>query len=375
MRQANDPAAVDRACSSACTRAGITALGFALVAVALLEPLAASRVLGGLVEYVRLRTFLSTAVDGLERDQCFQALKKQTSTPPDFRTLTDLLSVYCGYVGETLTVLAERPPDAGPSLSDIQVIAEALLWLETDRLKRAQQGEQNPFRWTIARWLRDFDRSLRVVGDRQRALGKMPAQPSNRRSEKGNPMDLTLAEARVLAKIDLPDVISVERLAGEHRRVNLPAVALPFTLEPAALVTEAAILLSLIYFALYQREARLSPNFPAAGTIFAVVRRTWAAILVFFVLALFPPVSAIALARESDGYWALREPGPRAAIYGDDVCHRGTDDRSEQALNCDLVWHQIVAPDSEGNDFHGQCWRPLKAEVRTPPPSRRHHTG
>ncbi len=110
---------------------------------------------------------------------------------------------------------------------------------------------------------------------------------------------LTLQDVRSLATYELPDLSEVEFLIKESGRISLPWTSSPLGLGSASTFVELAILLSLIHFWLFQREAQYSNFFPAPGTLFGAYNRTQISQRIFLFLITVPPASAVMLAFRS----------------------------------------------------------------------------
>jgi hypothetical protein len=110
---------------------------------------------------------------------------------------------------------------------------------------------------------------------------------------------LTLADIRFLADFEYPDPSAIQQVFTEQTRITLPSAGSPLNLRAGTSLVEVSVLVSVIYFWLYQREARFSRTFPAAGTLFAVFNRTRTSRALLFLFASIPAVSAILLARWS----------------------------------------------------------------------------
>src|SRR5207302_4646047 len=117
---------------------------------------------------------------------------------------------------------------------------------------------------SILRWeRRAYQLSIRSVNENSL---KYAADDKNYRFD----AHFTLADIRLVADFEYPDPIAIQEVFTEHTRITLPNAASPLNLRTGTSLVEASLLISLIYFWLYQREARLSPTFPAPGTLFAI---------------------------------------------------------------------------------------------------------
>ncbi len=82
--------------------------------------------------------------------------------------------------------------------------------------------------------------------------------------------------------------------------LNDAAPSTPVSLASGTTFLEFALLLCVLYFWLFQREARLSPTFPEPGTIFSAFGRTNLSRILFLLLISVLAWSGILLA-----YWSI----------------------------------------------------------------------
>jgi hypothetical protein len=113
---------------------------------------------------------------------------------------------------------------------------------------------------------------------------------------------LTLENLRGLASYELPELGEIEPHRKELSYFNLPSLGIPLGLIPATHFIELGLIFTLAYFWLYQREAKLSRNYPAPGTFFGVFRRTFIARQMFKVFTALPAIAATLLAIKSSSY-------------------------------------------------------------------------
>jgi hypothetical protein len=106
---------------------------------------------------------------------------------------------------------------------------------------------------------------------------------------------LTLADVRKLSSYDPLTFSEIDRPINEQAQFSLSPSSPLLAHEAAAIFVEIFILISLIYFYIFQCEAKQSSSFPAAATLFGVFSRRCLFRFIFYVLLLFPPFATILL--------------------------------------------------------------------------------
>jgi hypothetical protein len=117
--------------------------------------------------------------------------------------------------------------------------------------------------------------------------------------------NLRLPDLAMLATHEPPTRAHAEALEKEQASITFPSLGVTTGLHPGATLVQFAIIISLAYFWLYYREARQSPRFPVAGTLFGALARTRASRAIFSALLVIPPAAAGMLA--SKLWWYSRE--------------------------------------------------------------------
>jgi hypothetical protein len=314
---------LDRACSASCTKSGIAALVFSAFAMSLMQPLMQIDAFNALSAYVGSRLTLKTALDVLDSDRCWQALRAEPGL--EKRPLVRLKDRSCFYTADDKLITdteasksrrsppvapppstsqknapssrAVPPPPSGlmvggPPLAfdEIQQALSVLGQRETLRLA----GSVFPFRfgWSIYWWQR-----------RAEDLTKKTS-PDHTIDDKNLHLDesLSIDDARILADFQFLNPSLVEQAVLDETRINLPNAKTSLTLGTSTNLVELAILLSVFYFWLYQQEARRSPTFPAPGTLFGVFSQSRTSLIVFHLLVAVPACCAVLLASRSLRY-------------------------------------------------------------------------
>jgi len=176
-------------------------------------------------------------------------------------------------------------------------IEQALLALgQRDTLTLARSLFQFRFGWSIHRW----ERRAVQLNSRTDANDNRPQvyDSKNYRFHE----HLTLADVKLLAAFEYLEPSIIEQVFTEQTRITLPNAGSPISLGTSTGLVEFGLLVSLIYFWLYQREVRFSPTFPAAGSIFAVFARTRASRNLFVSFVSAPAWCAVLLAWWSPAY-------------------------------------------------------------------------
>jgi hypothetical protein len=103
---------------------------------------------------------------------------------------------------------------------------------------------------------------------------------------------LTLADTRELSAFEMPSFPNPFQGDGRIKReLDIRPGALPADLFTASLCVQFLLAFTLLYFSVFAREAVLSDNFPANGTIFGAFSRSRGTLL-SILLALFAPLAA-----------------------------------------------------------------------------------
>jgi hypothetical protein len=113
---------------------------------------------------------------------------------------------------------------------------------------------------------------------------------------------LTLPQVEELVNVNLPDISEAERLLPSF---TLPSIGVSLDITSTTLFVEIGLLLLSSYFWIWYREARLSPNFPASGTLFGALARSASSRFMFSLLIALPPIAAALVALRTVGlsYW------------------------------------------------------------------------
>lgn len=133
-----------------------------------------------------------------------------------------------------------------------------------------------------------------------RAIDRTPARGSLSEPNPNVLFDcLTLRDWQQLAAYKMPSAGSAEQnqIGGTiGRPVDLAIGALPHRGDLASFVAGASLVIALLYFGAFLREATHSKRFPAPATLFSAFSRTPFANFAFLLLLIFPLMSCIALA-------------------------------------------------------------------------------
>ncbi len=319
---------MDVRCSNSCTRAGLTALLLSAIAISMLQPLTQGRALIALGKYISSRFNLESYLNELDVDPCWKQFKaKSPNHDPEKSNLSLPLKYECEsgptsfLVPSTAfslfasswqsNVFAQDAPPAPPtnikalqSIFLIYEIANTLTELGDGKLLALARSYSFRYDNSIYKW---SDFRYRLIAQNKHK-GDIPIYIKTKdygeyyvgtyeRDELIN--YLTLENIRELSKYEMPNMSEVEGLSNKSGRFNLPWNMVSLDASSAAIFVEFALLFALIYFWLYQREAKISPYFPLGGTLFAVFRRTNVSRVVFKILVAIPPIAAWLLAMRS----------------------------------------------------------------------------
>jgi len=180
------------------------------------------------------------------------------------------------------------------SIEPLADIEEALVILgERETLTLARSIFRFRFGWPIYRW----EKRAIQFANRSVEENKLPARSNTKNYDLQK--YLTLPDIRFLADFEFPDASAVEQAFREDTRLSLPSALIPVGLSTGSTFLEFSLLLCVIYFWLFQREACLSPEYPETGTLFAAFDRTTASRGLFLAFASVPAWSAALVADRS----------------------------------------------------------------------------
>ena len=324
---------LDIRCSDACTRAGLTALLFSALAIALLIPVAKWDPFDALGKYISLRLTLKNVVEDLDNEPCWDMVKSQqpNSQVRDTWRLSQLLEVKCTWTTPSIEAQAPMPPVPSPvpsisqeatalgppaaataptlrltykyGLWQMEIAADTLTALGDGKLLMRARAASNHFNYSIGRWAHLRDRLMSKNG-------AFPFSPTSGQESKQEDDSLfytrenllkylTLANIRRLATSELPSIDEIDLPLAQRKGFTWSPTAPPFNIEAATMFVELVLIFALAHFWFFYREARRSETFLAPGTLFGVLQRTRIARVTFFFLMLTPAIAASLLAYAS----------------------------------------------------------------------------
>jgi hypothetical protein len=327
---------LDFRCSNSCTRAGLTALLFAALAFAMLWPLEKAKQFDALGKYASLRLELKDSLDQLGGEPCWKVLLKTEGDKVLNWTLSKLMEFRCGRPPAPKEGKPDKPPPSGSQKEEIlekprsnskgdeiapetptgfMVWSESTIW-EFDRiadiLSELGNGEllklarsyshrfdRSIYRWEMLRYriLQENRGGPPVSTPPSKSRGKDPD-----RSREEQIKYFRLENLRRLGDYELPELGEIEPLLKELSHFSLPSLGMPVGLIAATHFIELGLVFMLVYFWVFQREAKLSRNYPAPGTLFGAFKRTFISRNMFKVFIALPAVAATLLAIESFSY-------------------------------------------------------------------------
>jgi hypothetical protein len=311
------------------------------LAFGLLRPIEKLRSLWALLDYMGARMTMNRALEVLPSDPAWRFLQASEHGPDALSTwplqrLLDYKSREVGVQqqpvedspGERLRVKpvprkANEPPGPpGQAGVRVQIIMEESVWPlhalasaldqlgNGDTLTRAMKYSAR-YQISVSQWT-----SLRadlVFQSMSRNPPKESALFPPRMEEEAVPGEwrigdfsremtrqyLTMPQIETLARSGLPTVEEAEALLKQFEAGTLPPVGVGVSYATALVVVEFGLLFSCIYFWLFYREARRSPEFPSEGTLFGALSRTRMSRSLFVLAQAVPAISAVLLARRS----------------------------------------------------------------------------
>jgi len=302
-----EPSKVDTAASNACARSG----GFGLLlstALVLLIPYWIQRpneiALG---RYIMARSNLAFQIDALDTNQIWQVYKTSHETA-ELTPISQLIDVD---VPVTFTSVgkATKPPNvqkmqnAPPSPQTNPFVPNAPTGLGVVAHTTAP----------IVRWVQKRSDLIyrRVIANSCAPELEVPNKtkgsdyfiPTMAKDALLN--CLTISDIRELAHFELPTFSDPAQLQGRvQSEVQVNPGTLPRDLLSASIVAQMLLLFVIMHFAAYAREAVLSAQFPARGTLFGAFSQSRWTLLVLLLAIWTPLVASIAVAVTSRN-WIL----------------------------------------------------------------------
>ncbi len=335
-KENNQSSELDVRCSNPCTRAGFAVLLFTTLAFAILGPLDTAKRLEALGKYFTLRMELKDALDELEGDPCWKNLVSAEGDKVSNWTLSKLIEFRCPSAppsekkrsdppktqlhrqeNSEIKPQTDKKQDETPpaqvqgfsveivlNLWEFEKIANALTELGNSETIRLARSYSYRFDRSIYRWEMLRHRILKRIREALRTSGppsKSSVKPPNTSLEEEIKY-LTFEDIRRLANYEQPELGELEPHIKELSQFNLPSLGIPLGLIMATRIIESALLFFFAYFWLFQREAMLSKNYPATGTLFGVFQRTFISRNMFKVFMALPSVVAVLLGIKSIAY-------------------------------------------------------------------------
>ena len=345
----------DIRCSNACTRAGISILILSAVALGMFTPLDKTRNHQNLLTYLSQRLILKEQVARLDTDVAWRALMAG-DTAEQARKDWNLIKLLDYTIEEELKPRypapktgpskqpgeQSRPAHGAPAApTNLRMVAtrrieplhrasEALGELGNgDGLTRARRyspsADRAIYDWTMLRHdliregkARNNPGMVFIEGNRQPAsflsrfwsVGERSFVPTVSRDEMIK--TLSVAQLSELANHQSPNMSESETLLKEQASVTLPALGVAVSVFQGSTLVEFGLLLSLAYFWLYYREARVSQKFPSSATLFGGIARSALTRGIFFWSPVIPAIAAAILAKKS--FWFSSDNAVVAAL-------------------------------------------------------------
>lgn len=301
-------------CSSVCSRAGVTSLLSAVVALSLAEMPVRVGHLNALGTFVEITSNLTETLSDLDQDSCWISKKesaKATGIDPETAwTIGDIAQMECGAASVTNNSVspnsapAPRASSSSPQLrppSQLRVVSKIppaielrdfMHELSNPKLIERARGVSNEVNAALFKW-----DSVRV-----RLLTERLSTASGNQTydtEQQLAMLLNVADVRKLVGAAPFGMEAYDRMMQTYRRIGVPGLGMGVGFVMAIHLVLSIILMSMSWFLLHQKEAEISRGFPAPATIFAVFSRSRAAKLLFYFLLSAPVVCSVILA------WAI----------------------------------------------------------------------
>lgn len=319
---------VDTVAAQSCTRSGTFALLLSLALFAMAPYWLIRPNERALANYQVLRLNLLAAVDQLHESPNWK-IYKSINGSADLLTIGQLLTVRLETPPQTATTETKPTNSALPSkkknssnimppkympgpvtnlrvrtgITEIFELADLLAKLNDSDMLTKSRGVSTFDDYSIYRWVLKRNSMLartlsakagntvvvegEITDGRSLPLGYVPPLDTKEMLQ-----CLTLQDVTELAKFQLPTVSDTAKL-GPHgeREIEVTPGSLPRALYPATVCAQLLVLLTLIYFNAFVREAVSSDSFPLMGTLFsAFAKSRWT--LAAFLLCLYVPLFA-----------------------------------------------------------------------------------
>lgn len=315
--------------SSACTRAGASALLLSAVALLALPDLNRNARFRDLLWYAQERAILAAAIEDLEHNSCWRMMREEFHIPVDDRLLSTLQGQGCVAPVTGSVEKADQPPDpgthsptpesAGPqppappipmqthSLSPIDEIVKVLTRLGDSNRVASAKGFSNYYNHEVDSWLA---RVWRVDYRRLVSAGVWVLRGDEPYWSGGavpwalydsGVLHLTVGDVKEISRFKMPDLRFIEDEGG-RLVVDVPGVGPRARVVSAVLMLQVATLVCCLWFSAFLQEARLQSAFPASGTLFTVLARSRPQELLLVLLLAVPAGTStlIALRMQSD---------------------------------------------------------------------------
>lgn len=321
----------DDNCSKSCTRAGIALILVSSVGISILPTVSKTQALDDLLGYLSRRITLNeqlvelrSSVEWnqiLEREPSAKSWSLEkilgTNTVATPNTSADNLRKSEG-TSATLHPTTVGPPSGlGTATNEkssqeqaksrpaaplnlrvrtsvirptVTVIVKTLAELDDGEFLTRAQKHSYRYQVSIYRWWSHLNQLLEDLPYAIADKGLTKKEAHEKRVS-----GLSLDKVEQLAQANLPDISEGERLLKETV-FTLPTVGIPVGITSATLFIEIAVLLLSAYVWIWYREARISPNFPAAGTVFGAFARSHLSRFMLRILVLVPAATAALLA-------------------------------------------------------------------------------
>lgn len=324
------PTQVDNRCSAACTRAAIAIVLFTALAILVLQPLRQVRANNAFGEYVTKRLQLKYAIEALDSDFCWKKLRSSKFGEDAYKqwNLATLMGFRCGDIGDldgkpepvfsswgvyfkwdmpSFEKTHKGPPPAPTNLrvvypiDEIQYAVDILTSLGNGEFINKARSASTIYDHAIYRWQVFINRillpkNMPVVSSSVATIAKDKKQIWHL-SRKDLLEKLSLEDLTLLSNYESPELSEVVSVLKIKDSFTLPSLGMTVGLAEAPIFIELGMLISLIYFWLYQREAKLSQSYPAMSTLFSVFMGSFGARILFYIFCVAPPLSAIILGR------------------------------------------------------------------------------
>lgn len=321
----NDYLSVIQRCSNACTRSGMAALLLSSLLLALMNPIIKAVEYEALLSYSYHRHNVRISLEKLVKTPCWAELINEYGEKKlnnewklkDIKELTCFINISATNPANTSskessseerkqntknetktaplapTGLAILGGDYTVPLPYISNIINSLKQASEPNNIRLARRYSNEYDYDIYEWETykyNILKDLPVTPKERFRIGPGDSRVNIERIHEQYIDSLTLSQAKEISSIYMPDYKQLDENLNKFK-IKLPTIPVSVSSTAAALFIQSGILLSVIYFWVFVREAKETKIFLYKATLFGVFSRTFQSKVFFSLLISMPCIS------------------------------------------------------------------------------------